>query len=116
MNNLMFLHPQINVKGTMATCQAFLATKPTPNATIIGISAGVVSLSAAHLVRSSAYTSSKMAAVKLLEILAAENPDVHVVSLHPGVVETAMYAKSGMKAETYDGVYISLPFLFKRTT
>ncbi len=99
----------------MVTCQAFLATKPTHHATIIGISAGIVSLPAAHLVRSSAYTSSKMAAVKLLEILAAENPDVHIVSLHPGVVETAMLQKSGMKAETDDGVLISWLFLFERT-
>lgn len=31
-----------------------------------------------------------------MEILAAELTDVHVVTIHPGVVETNMYEKSGM--------------------
>ncbi|KAL9010260.1 MAG: hypothetical protein Q9173_004792 [Seirophora scorigena] len=38
----------------------------------------------------SAYASSKIAQIKLLDFLAAENPEVFVASVHPGVVETPM--------------------------
>ena len=47
----------------------------------------------------SAYISSKLAQVKMLEFLAAENPNVFVASVHPGMVETAIFRKSGAKAE-----------------
>lgn len=38
----------------------------------------------------SAYSSSKIAQLKVMEFLAAENPDVFVASVHPGVVMTDM--------------------------
>ena len=47
----------------------------------------------------SAYISSKLAQVKMLEFLAAENPNVFVASVHPGMVETEIFRKSGAKAE-----------------
>lgn len=47
----------------------------------------------------SAYASSKLAQVKLLEFLAAENPNIFVASLHPGIVETKTFTKSGSKAD-----------------
>ena len=40
-----------------------------------------------------AYVSSKMAAVKLLEVFAAENPQVRLHNVHPGFLKTAMSAK-----------------------
>jgi NAD(P)-dependent dehydrogenase (short-subunit alcohol dehydrogenase family) len=40
-----------------------------------------------------AYVSSKMAAVKLLHALAAENPHVRLVHVHPGFLRTAMSAE-----------------------
>jgi NAD(P)-dependent dehydrogenase (short-subunit alcohol dehydrogenase family) len=40
-----------------------------------------------------AYVSSKMAAVKLLQSFAAENPQVRLHNVHPGFLETAMSAK-----------------------
>lgn len=36
----------------------------------------------------SAYTSSKMAQLKVVEYLAAEVPDAFIASVHPGIVET----------------------------
>lgn len=48
------------------------------------------------LVPASSYACSKYALLKVMEILAAEFTDVHVVTIHPGVVETNMYEKSGM--------------------
>ena len=40
-----------------------------------------------------AYVSSKMAAVKVLQCFAAENPQVRLHNVHPGFLQTAMSAK-----------------------
>ena len=37
---------------------------------------------------------SKLATIKLFEFVAAEYPDVQVVTVHPGVVDTALNSKS----------------------
>ena len=46
-----------------------------------------------------AYVSSKMAAVKLLEAFAAENPQVRLHNVHPGFLKTAMSAKLEEKVQ-----------------
>ncbi|KAL4899137.1 hypothetical protein BDW74DRAFT_163930 [Aspergillus multicolor] len=51
-----------------------------------------------------AYVSSKMAAVKLLQAFAAENPQVRLHNVHPGFLETAMSAKLAEK--------ITLPYAY----
>lgn len=83
--------------------QAFLPTRK-PNAAIIGITAGSVQLppSLPFNQGRSAYNSSKIAQLKLLENLAAENPDVFVASVHPGVVMTEM-------SEDADAHALSIP-------
>ncbi|KAM5355064.1 hypothetical protein ACJ41O_001710 [Fusarium nematophilum] len=43
----------------------------------------------------SAYAASKAAASKLLDYIALENPGLHVVNVHPGLVESDMSRKSG---------------------
>lgn len=67
------------------------------DAAIVGISANAVTLPASNPVMSghSAYTSSKFAQIRLLENVAAENPDVFVASVHPGVVESDMLKALG---------------------
>jgi NAD(P)-dependent dehydrogenase (short-subunit alcohol dehydrogenase family) len=42
----------------------------------------------------SAYASSKFAASRFFEHVAGEYPDIRVHNVHPGVIETAMEAKS----------------------
>lgn len=86
---------QINVKGAMIITQMFLPTANPSHATILGVTTGAASLPPAMLPGLSAYISSKLAQVKFLEFLAAENPNVFVASVHPGMVETAMFLKSG---------------------
>lgn len=51
-----------------------------------------------------AYVSSKMAAVKVLQSFAVENPQVRLHNVHPGFLETAMSAKLSES--------IKLPFTF----
>lgn len=43
----------------------------------------------------SAYQSSKLAQTKFLEFVAAEYPNVFVASVHPGIVDTYTFRKSG---------------------
>ncbi|KAL8956246.1 MAG: hypothetical protein Q9193_006178 [Seirophora villosa] len=86
---------ETNVKGAVVCIQAFLPMR-NPNSSastsIIGINAAMVQVPAGVGPASggSAYASSKIAQVKILEFLAAENPEVFVASVHPGVVETPM--------------------------
>ena len=47
----------------------------------------------------SAYNCSKIAQVRLLEYVSAENPDLFVVSVHPGVIDTDMLKSSGILAK-----------------
>ena len=47
----------------------------------------------------SAYNCSKIAQVRLLEYVSAENPDLFVVSVHPGGVDTDMLRFSGLYAK-----------------
>jgi NAD(P)-dependent dehydrogenase (short-subunit alcohol dehydrogenase family) len=43
----------------------------------------------------SAYAASKAAGAKLFDYIAFENPELHVVNVHPGLVDTDMSRKSG---------------------
>ena len=47
----------------------------------------------------SAYNCSKIAQVRLLEHVSAENPDLFVVSVHPGGIDTDMLRMSGIYAK-----------------
>jgi short-subunit dehydrogenase len=68
---------------------------------VLGITSGLASaLPTSMLPASSAYAASKLALCKVMENLAAENPDVFVATVHPGMVETAMFTKSGAKADS----------------
>jgi NAD(P)-dependent dehydrogenase (short-subunit alcohol dehydrogenase family) len=42
----------------------------------------------------SSYAASKLAAIKLFNYVAAEYPQVNVLSVHPGIMDTAMGAKA----------------------
>jgi NAD(P)-dependent dehydrogenase (short-subunit alcohol dehydrogenase family) len=75
--------------------KAFLPTaNPTYAAFLAMISAGSV-LPAQMLVGYAAYQTGKVAAAKIIEILAKENPSVFFAAVHPGMVETDGFHKSG---------------------
>ena len=83
----------------MTTARAFLPTANPSGAALIGVTTGTSGLPPAMLPGLSAYISSKLAQVKFLEFLAAENPHIFIASVHPGMVETEMFRKSGGQAE-----------------
>ncbi|KAJ5663203.1 hypothetical protein N7507_003934 [Penicillium longicatenatum] len=96
------------VIGTLVTAQAVILANKTisPNedkpVTFINLTtAGIIFPPFAGM---GAYVSSKMAAVKVLESFAAENPQVRLHNVHPGFLNTAMSAKLSES--------IKLPFAF----
>lgn len=104
----------INVTGQLIAAQAFLRHKAA-NATVIAINTG-----AAHVYYMGpmvGYVTSKAAAARLFDTLAAENTDVRVFNLHPGLIKSAMSEKAGMHGIADDepelpaavAVYLSSP-------
>ena len=90
----------------------YLLPTANPHAAIVGVTSGMSGLPSTMLPGLSGYISSKLAAVKLLEFLAAENPNVFVASLHPGMVETDIFNKSGAKKEMLPMDTVQLPAHF----
>lgn len=75
---------KVNVKGSFNVAHAFLPTR-NQDATIVSVSAGSAHIDTSHQANGSSYNASKLGGIKFFEIVAAENPDVHVVNMHPGV-------------------------------
>jgi NAD(P)-dependent dehydrogenase (short-subunit alcohol dehydrogenase family) len=98
---------QINIKGPALTVRAFIPTKG-PEPIILGTSTMAVALPPAMLPRYSSYVVSKLATIKLNELLQEEHPDVRFVTVHPGVVETDMFTKSEMAGLPIDQSEYSL--------
>lgn len=85
------------VIGTLVTAQAVILANKTVSAnkdkpvTFINLTtAGILFPPFAGM---GAYVSSKMAAIKLLQAFATENPQVRLHNVHPGLLKTAMSAK-----------------------
>lgn len=91
--------PQTNAKGTYASLHAFLPTANATHAAVIAVTTGTTALPATMVPGLSAYMSSKLAQTKLIEFLAAEHSNLFAATLHPGMVETGIFTKSGAKAE-----------------
>lgn len=81
----------INVKGTLILSKAFLKYA-SEDPTFVHVSTGGCHIP--PMPGNSAYAVSKMAAAKMMEYFAFENPRVRVHIIHPGIVETDMYKKS----------------------
>jgi len=80
-----------NVKGTLILSKAFLKYA-SDNPTFVHVSSGGCHI--APMPANSAYAVSKMAAARMMEYFAFENPHVRVHIIHPGIVQTDMYKKS----------------------
>jgi len=82
---------EINTKGAFNILLAFRSVA-SPNATLIN-----VSTAAAHIAfpGSQGYSSSKTAALSLFEFFQTENNSLRVISVHPGVILSAMSIKAG---------------------
>ncbi|CAN9325051.1 unnamed protein product [Alternaria alternata] len=99
----------INVKGTLNLTKYFLqyaAEKPT----FVHVSTGGCHIE--PMPANSGYAVSKMAAARLMEYFAFENPHVRIHNIHPGIVQTEMYKKSSEGGMEFEFDDIELPASF----
>ncbi|KAL2833847.1 hypothetical protein BDW59DRAFT_179494 [Aspergillus cavernicola] len=89
---------EVNVKGAMIASKVFLPTANSTRAAIIGITSGPLTFPPSVLADSSSYFTSKLALIKVIEYLAAENPNVFTAALHPGMVDTELLRKGAVNA------------------
>lgn len=82
----------INVRGNLILYQVFLAN-PSPNPTLVHISTAAANFPAVPG-GLSAYAVSKLAASKMTDYFALENPSVRVMTVHPGTPDTSMNRKA----------------------
>lgn len=84
----------VGLKGLFIVTQQFLHHCAPSDAVLISVSSIAAHLPAADVASPASYAASKIAAAKMIEYAAAENPGVRCYSLHPGIVETDMQRKS----------------------
>ena len=84
---------EVNVKGAIIGAQAFLRSA-SDSAVLINITTGAAHLR--YFGAISAYASSKLAVVRIMDAIAVENPHVRVYNLQPGAVKTEMSDKADL--------------------
>lgn len=89
---------ETNVKGSFLVAQAFLR-QARQGSFLLNITTGLAHMPVV-MPGSSSYASSKLAAVKLFDHIAAEYPGIYVVSVQPGAIKTAM--NDNAPAHLYD--------------
>jgi len=83
---------EVNVKGSFIVAKLALAGLLSEDAVVINVTSGIGTIP--YVPKYSSYATSKIAGAKLYEYLQQEYPARHFVSVHPGVIETAMNEKS----------------------
>lgn len=90
---------EVSVKSVVSTTQAFVPSAK-PGAAVYGIAAGALVMPPNFTPGYSAYLTAKTAQIKVLEFLASENPELFVVSVHPGMIDTGIFKSSGASPES----------------
>lgn len=85
---------EVNVKSVVIAAQAFIPSAK-PGAAFYAITAGALAIPPSMMPNISGYLSSKTAQVKIVESIAAENPNLFACSVHPGVVDTQLFRDCG---------------------
>ncbi|KAH7310732.1 hypothetical protein B0I35DRAFT_489514 [Stachybotrys elegans] len=86
----------LNIMGAFNSIQSFLRVSA-PGAKLFNVSSGLGHIAAVPGM--AAYSISKAAIIKLFDYVAAEMPDLHVVSIQPGVIATEMSKDAGFPAQ-----------------
>ncbi|KAL7790687.1 hypothetical protein V8C43DRAFT_322674 [Trichoderma afarasin] len=87
---------EINVKGSLHVIRSYLSVAAA-SPKILNVSSGQAHLDAKFFPGMSAYLSSKMAQLRMVDAIQAERPDVFIINCHPGRVMSEMSAKVGRK-------------------
>lgn len=103
---------ETNVKSIIIASQAFIPSAK-PGAALYTLAAGAAALPPAYTPGLSGYLVSKTAQTKIVEFLAAENPDLFACAVHPGMVDTGIFRGSGADPSQLpmDSVDLSANFL-----
>lgn len=76
------------------TAQAFIPTAKS-NAAMYAMAAGSMVFPPQMTPYLGGYETSKIAQMRVMEFLAAENPHLFVCSVHPGLVDTSIFRRAG---------------------
>ncbi|KAK8023734.1 hypothetical protein PG993_011800 [Apiospora rasikravindrae] len=101
---------EVNVKSLVLLAK-HLFPKAAKDASVVAVPAGAVAFPAAVTAGLSGYVVSKLALIKTVEYLAVENPDLNVTAVHPGMVDTPIFRKSGATPDS-PMVHMDTPKLF----
>ncbi|KAK7946245.1 uncharacterized protein PG986_010566 [Apiospora aurea] len=85
---------EVNVKSLVVLAKV-LFPKAAKDASVVTVPAGAMAFPVTATAGLSGYLVSKLALVKTVEYLAAENPQLNVTAVHPGMVDTPIFRKSG---------------------
>ncbi|MCJ1295750.1 hypothetical protein MMC34_007314 [Xylographa carneopallida] len=89
---------EVNVLGNLNLIKAFLANRAATGSVFVNVS--TVGAHIPTVPTMSGYAVSKLAARKLFAYMATENPEVRVMNVHPGVMDTAMGERPGGRNST----------------
>lgn len=97
---------ELNMIGAFNTVQAMLPLLA-PEAKVFNVSSCI-----AHVIVPDAwaYAATKAANIKLFDYLQAEHPDLHIVNVHPGVVNTEINANTQMEGVGQDDIELPAHF------
>jgi NAD(P)-dependent dehydrogenase (short-subunit alcohol dehydrogenase family) len=84
-----------NVKSTLLFAKYFFATANPERASTLSVTSGSIVMPTKMFLGLSGYQTSKLAVVKMMEYLSLENPNIFCSSVHPGMVDTDIFRKSG---------------------
>jgi NAD(P)-dependent dehydrogenase (short-subunit alcohol dehydrogenase family) len=88
---------EVNVIGSLNAVQAFIPLAA-PGAKLFNISSCLAHLAPVAPVEDVfAYAVTKLASTRMFDFVAAENPELHVVNVHPGVTDTEINANTDVK-------------------
>jgi NAD(P)-dependent dehydrogenase (short-subunit alcohol dehydrogenase family) len=84
---------EVNMVGAFNTVQAMLPLLA-PNAKVFNVSSCIAHITV--MPGSWAYAATKLANTKMFDYLQIENPDLHIINFHPGVVNTEINSTTEM--------------------
>ncbi|KAF2870142.1 hypothetical protein BDV95DRAFT_575156 [Massariosphaeria phaeospora] len=100
---------ETNVKGAIVCSKVLFPSANTSGAAALAVVSGSLVMPVKMTVSMSAYQCSKFAMIKTMEYLAAENPNVFCASVHPGMVDTNIFRKSGATPDALPMDDVKLP-------
>lgn len=87
------------MKGLFLALKAFLPTVNESSSAVLALTSQTTAFPTAMGLGMSGYNASKMAQIKVIEYLAAEQPNTFAATVHPGICDTAVLAKAGLKPD-----------------